>query len=67
MAEFKNELILQDASGVKVSIDLRNALVLGSAPTTSTAARQGMQAYVVSGGTITAEYVCTAVSGSVYT
>lgn len=67
MAEFKNELILQDASGVKVSIDLRNALVLESAPTTATKARIGMQAYVVSGGTITAEYVCTAVSGSVYT
>lgn len=67
MAEFKNELILQDASGNSVSIDLRNALVLGSAPTTETKARAGMQAYVVSGGTITAEYVCTAVSGSTYT
>jgi hypothetical protein len=67
MAEFKNELILQDASGVKVSIDLRNALVLSAAPTSSTAARVGMQAYVVSGGVIAAEYVCTAVSGSTYT
>ena len=67
MAEFKNELILQDASGVKVSIDLRNALVLSSAPTTATKARVGMQAYVVSGGAITEEYVCTAVSGGVYT
>lgn len=67
MAEFKNELILQDASGVKVSVDLRNALVLSAAPTSSTAARAGMQAYVVSGGVITAEYVCTAVSGGVYT
>ena len=67
MAEFKNELILQDASGNKVSIDLRNALVLSAAPTSSTAARAGMQAYVVSGGVITAEYVCTAVSGGVYT
>lgn len=67
MAEFKNELILQDASGVKVSIDLRNALVMSAAPTSATKARIGMQAYVVSGGTITAEYVCTAVSGSVYT
>lgn len=67
MAEFKNELILQDASGVKVSIDLRNSLVLSSAPTSATKARIGMQAYVVSGGAITAEYVCTAVSGSVYT
>lgn len=67
MAEFKNELILQDASGVKVSIDLRNALVLSDAPTTATKARVGMQAYVVSGGTITEEYVCTAVSGSTYT
>lgn len=67
MAEFKNELVLQDASGVKVSIDLRNALVLSAAPTSATKARQGMQAYVVSGGAITAEYVCTAVSGGVYT
>ena len=67
MAEFKNELILQDASGVKVSIDLRNALVLSAAPTSFTAARAGMQAYVVSGGMIAAEYVCTAVSGGVYT
>lgn len=67
MAEFKNELILQTESGQSVSIDLRNALVLSAAPTSSTAARVGMQAYVVSGGTITAEYVCTAVSGGVYT
>ena len=72
MAEFKNELILQvvDSSGAvtkSVVVDLRNALVLTSAPTTATAARVGMQAYVVSGGKITAEYVCTAVSGSTYT
>lgn len=67
MAEFKKILTLQTESGQSVSIDLRNALILAAAPTTSTAARAGMQAYVVSGGTITAEYVCTAVSGSTYT
>ena len=67
MAEFKNELILQTESGQRINIDLRNALILTAAPTTSTRARAGMQAYVVSGGTITAEYVCTAVSGSTYT
>ena len=67
MAEFKQILTLQTESGQSVSIDLRNALILSTAPTASTAARAGMQAYVVSGGTITAEYVCTAVSGSTYT
>lgn len=67
MAAFKNILELRTESGQSVSIDLRNALILTAAPTTSTAARAGMQAYVVSGGTITAEYVCTAVSGSMYT
>ncbi len=67
MAAFKKTLTLQTESGQVVSIDLRNALILAAAPTTSTEAREGMQAYVVSGGTITAEYVCTAVSGSTYT
>jgi len=67
MAEYKNTLTLQTESGQRVSIDLRNALILSTAPTASTAARAGMQAYVVSGGKITAEYVCTAVSGSTYT
>lgn len=67
MAEFKQILTLQTESGQSVSIDLRSALILSTAPTASTAARAGMQAYVVSGGTITAEYVCTAVSGSTYT
>lgn len=67
MAAFKNILELRTESGQSVSIDLRNALILAAAPTTSTEAREGMQAYVVSGGTITAEYVCTAVSGSTYT
>lgn len=67
MAEFKSTLILKDGSGNEVEIDLRNALVLSSAPTTATKARQGMQAYVVAGNKITEEYVCTAVSGSTYT
>ncbi len=67
MAEYRNELILQTESGQSVAIDLRNAIIRSSAPTTATAARIGMQCYVVSGGTITAEYVCTAVSGSTYT
>lgn len=72
MAEFKNELILQvvDSSGAvtkSVAVDLRNALVLTSAPTTSTAARVGMQAYVVSGSTVQSEYVCVAAENGVYT
>jgi hypothetical protein len=72
MAEFKNELILQtvDSSGAvtkSVAVDLRNALVLTSAPTTATAARVGMQAYVVSGSTVNSEYVCVAAENGVYT
>ena len=72
MAEFKNELILQtvDSSGTvtkSVVVDLRNALVLTSAPTTATAARVGMQAYVVSGSTVNSEYVCVAAENGVYT
>lgn len=72
MAEFKNELILQvvDSSGAvtkSVVVDLRNALVLTSAPTTATAARVGMQAYVVSGSTVNSEYVCVAAENGVYT
>lgn len=72
VAEFKNELILQtvDSSGAvtkSVVVDLRNALVLTSAPTTATAARVGMQAYVVSGSTVNSEYVCVAAENGVYT
>ena len=72
MAEFKYELILQtvDSSGAvtkSVAVDLRNALVLTSAPTTATAARVGMQAYVVSGSTVNSEYVCVAAENGVYT
>lgn len=72
MAEFKNEIILQvvDSSGAvtkSVAVDLRNALVLTSAPTTATAARVGMQAYVVSGSTVQSEYVCVAAENGVYT
>ncbi len=71
MAEFKNVLILQAVNTegevlAREEIDLRNALILSSPPNTTTAARVGMQAYMVNDGIIRREYVCTAAQDGKY-
>lgn len=67
MAEFLNEIELWTESGELLIVDLRNALIRSAAPDASTKGRQGMQCYVVSGNTISEEFVCTVVSGNRYT